>query len=218
MADKSDLEERPTQEVLGALQDAGATVPELGLAGGEPTDTVQEQETDDRDTGDDAPAEDAPVDATELFDSGASDEVDPMDKDPMQVEGATEERLAAGRRWLDRMVQADQQIIQNQWNDDPNIEIVVPTDIFPETGALIQDARVSPGNQAVYGLGDASFISNVDDIHRSAVTSFQFVIEEPGDIESGPYDIRGIIDALQADDEPFVVTYGGGVDTDIIPV
>jgi hypothetical protein len=210
MADKDDTESRSTEEVLQMAQASGAVVPELDI---NTDDGDGDGETGDSDDGSDGDGE---FDVANPF--ADEEEVDPLEKDPFDVAGVTEERVEVGRRWLKQMIRADNQVIQNQWGSEPNIEIVVPSDIYPEVEAVVQDARTETGDEGKYGLDDPSFAERVDDIHPAALSSFQFVLGEGDDIDSGPYDIEGIISAIEADDEPFLVTHGPLVDPKIIPV
>lgn len=204
MADKSDIETRETDEVVAKLEEAGA-MPDSGG-----TEQSQEQTTDQ------SGGRDGPAVVDNPFEQDTRD--DPLEKDPMDVDGATRERLEGGREWMQEMVDAGNRVIQNQFTDDPAIEIVVPTAIYPEVEKVIRDARTEPGDRLVYGLGDASFTDNIDGLHPSAVTAFQFVLEEADDFGSSKYDIEGVIDAIEADDEPYMFTFSPLIGVDEIPL
>lgn len=220
MADLDDIETRDAEEIMEMVTGGEKAQDKLGVgaggggSGGEPDpDTNGGSETEaesDEGSGDDT--------SFNPFEEPEEEQQDPREKNPFDVSGVTEERVEEGRAWMRQMIEDGNQV--NQWRfgeEDPAIQIIVPSDIYPKVEYVSQQARTAPGTDRGYGMSDPAFAEDAP-IHPASLTAFHYILDDGDDFDSGPYDIEGIISAIEADGEPFLLLYNEMVEKDAVPL
>jgi len=125
----------------------------------------------------------------------------------IQMESETFEEAAveAGREYVEKMVGAGNQVMQNPYGE-PIIEMIVPRNIKDEVEEVIEEWDLNPSGHGVMPQ-QPSFSDDKPEPSKGLV-SWQFLLQddEGEELNSCGYDIGKIVSAIEDMDEPFMMT------------
>lgn len=113
-----------------------------------------------------------------------------------QGEAMTEAAGQAGREYIDKMLQADNQVLQNPYGE-PIVEIIVPRDAAAEVEAVIEEWDLNPSGHGVMAQAP-SFKEDKPEVAQG-LTAWQFLLTDDDGEELGScgYDIEKIVAEIE---------------------
>jgi hypothetical protein len=208
MADEDEIEAATGEELLDALDIEDASGDELvdnlnslgegdGEGGGDDTDDSGGGDSDSDPKGE----------TTETTEDQPDPEPEP-EPEPDTGGGSGGDTLEAAYDYIERMIEADNRVIGNQF-EMLGVSFIYPEDMEAEMIELKNQWRLTGGNQKKTNPQDPYTLQGMDGDFTESLRALQFVFDDPEQPESSLYDLDSIAAAVE--DEPVLVTRSPGV-------
>lgn len=214
MAEPEELDDKDVDEVLQMLDQSGGGGNSGGGADGDDGSTNEAAESVDVDSGDtpdrDGVTEDDFAGPVEVIEGDAGTPYF-VTKGGPAVDGEGPFQQEPALEFIDRMVESGNRLSPNDF-EPPLVEIMVPRSSVEEVRALIQEWDINPQGP-VTRVSTPSVAEQRPQVGEGLV-AFHFKLDNE-ELSSSGYDIESIIEAIQASDEPYLVTLSPQADATI---